>query len=238
MSFGIDINNIDLFISSLKAASNNIQIKRVEDYEIVEKDWLIPQDLKTFSGSMKVHQVIWRKSNNSKLALRALTCIEPQCLNKLTACPHGKHLGFYNLSLENIPRDDVVYRSSSANENNNKLIPSLQQKKLLPVHRFKGANKFVLNTKITTKSLNRTSFGDVSNIDSLIRQYGTSSDIENVVPTNSFFENINTDTFTKFEKSRDSSLRHEDEDKKDVTYLETKARTTALSDDDDDYNIF
>ncbi|KAF9412444.1 hypothetical protein HW555_009047 [Spodoptera exigua] len=92
VSYQHDITNIESLVQNLQCYVKGVKIETVEDYQVTEKDWLLPKDLKTFPGTMKVHQVVWSKESGNRLALRHLSCIERECLNKTIRCPHGKHL--------------------------------------------------------------------------------------------------------------------------------------------------
>ncbi|KAF9412540.1 hypothetical protein HW555_007179 [Spodoptera exigua] len=64
---------------------------------ILEKDMLIPQDIKEFQGTMKVHQVIWSANTKNVLAMRRLSCDLGNCSQEAVQCPHGNHIGFYQI---------------------------------------------------------------------------------------------------------------------------------------------
>lgn len=79
----------------MQSSIKGVKIKLVEDYQVIEKDWLLPDNLKPFPGTLKVHQVIWAAESGNRLALRRLSCTNIDCLNNVKECPHGNHLGFY-----------------------------------------------------------------------------------------------------------------------------------------------
>ena len=62
-----DMNNIDSFVNYLKSAVQGVKISTVEEYEVEEKDWLLPTNLNTFRGTLQVKQVIWTKEAKNRI---------------------------------------------------------------------------------------------------------------------------------------------------------------------------
>lgn len=47
---------------------------------------------------MMVHQVIWSANTKNVLAMRRLSCDLDNCSQEAVQCPHGKHLGYYQIN--------------------------------------------------------------------------------------------------------------------------------------------
>lgn len=89
---GKDIDNIKDFMTIVAQSAKNIKLEIVNDYQIFEKDLLIPSDkLKALKGTNKVHQVLWTK-DNPNLIFREVSCFI--CLSGY--CSHVKHVGEIN----------------------------------------------------------------------------------------------------------------------------------------------
>ncbi|KAF9408110.1 hypothetical protein HW555_012084, partial [Spodoptera exigua] len=119
VAFGKDVTDIDSLVQTLKTVVTGVKIEIVQEHEVIEKDELLPKNLKPFPGSMKVHQIVWTKTSTNGLAMRSLSCVEPGCLYDTIRCCHGKHMGFYELPTEanvqeevEIKRDVVLLKSS------------------------------------------------------------------------------------------------------------------------------
>ncbi|KAL4704406.1 hypothetical protein ACJJTC_007682 [Scirpophaga incertulas] len=56
----------------------------------------IPQNVKSFPGCKKMHQVVWNLDTPA-IAVRKLSCTDKTCLHHAIRCKHMKHLGFYYL---------------------------------------------------------------------------------------------------------------------------------------------
>ncbi|CAG4969881.1 unnamed protein product [Parnassius apollo] len=99
-----DIPNIEALISHLKIRCPGVSIEEIVESGILEKELLIPSDLKEFRGTMAVHQAIWSCNNPEVLAIRRLSCDMGICSEESVQCSHGQHIGFYiigNTALSN-----------------------------------------------------------------------------------------------------------------------------------------
>lgn len=86
---GKDVASMDAFLDVVTKNTQNIKIVTVHEYEIAEKDLLIPSDkLLLLQGTMKVHQVLWQKES-VLLIFREASCFI--CLN--SDCTHTKFVG-------------------------------------------------------------------------------------------------------------------------------------------------
>lgn len=86
---GKDIDNIDDFMTTVAQSTEKIKLDIVNDYQIFEKDLLIPfEKLKPLKGTIKVHQVLWQK-DYPDLIFREMSCFV--CLS--ADCYHVKFIG-------------------------------------------------------------------------------------------------------------------------------------------------
>lgn len=97
VAHGLDIPDTKTFLAYLKTNVSGIILEEVAESAILEKDMLIPQDIKEFQGTMKVHQVIWSANTKNVLAMRRLSCDLGNCSQEAVQCPHGNHIGFYQI---------------------------------------------------------------------------------------------------------------------------------------------
>lgn len=210
VAFGRDIVDIETLVESLKTEVPGVKMVTVEEFEIKEKGWILPGQLKTFSGTMNVHQALWSKATKHQIALRSLSCGEPECVNSAVECVHGKHLGFYDLS--NVVSNDSqlvppIFSQCPAMDHNNRDTRS----HAITIQRFRGSDKFNLRPK---QSSSRRSLKDIlekrnrTDTDSLsvtlVENYGLTEENSDAVPSGSFFEKINPNDYSQFEKTIDS----------------------------------
>ncbi|XP_060801831.1 uncharacterized protein LOC132904258 [Amyelois transitella] len=247
-----DITNIEVLVQNLKSFVQGVKIEVVEDYQITEKDWLLPKDLKTFAGTMKVHQVVWSKESGNRLALRHLSCVERECLNKIVMCPHGKHLGFHDLTETQLPTfvnttnmaqlrpiqltEKLVLRPKPSKE---KKHPKKRSSIIteLSIHSIQNIDISVLKPS-TSKSpvgMNnqKEETGQESSMipKSLLEKY--ENFIEFNTPSCSFFDNPDTALLEKYEQSNSDS---EQEIKTKVKRRPVKRLSSSSS--TSDLNIF
>lgn len=96
VSRGRDISNVNDFLEVVAQHVKNVEIRTVSEYDIYEKDLLFPQEIASFAGCMKIHQIVW-SLNSTSVAVRKLSCFDDLCKASVI-CPHSNnHLGFYNL---------------------------------------------------------------------------------------------------------------------------------------------
>lgn len=88
-----DITNCESFISILKQNSSGIEILDIDDKKMYYLDSILPEQLKTFKGTMQVHQVTWSKSKKNILQARRLSCLD--CKSD-ESCKHF-HIGTIDL---------------------------------------------------------------------------------------------------------------------------------------------
>lgn len=73
---GTDIPNIHCFLKELHEHVQGVSIHTVEEKDIMDADNLLPSNLKTIPGTLKVHQYTWSRANPNTIYLRELTCTE------------------------------------------------------------------------------------------------------------------------------------------------------------------
>ncbi|CAG5044245.1 unnamed protein product [Parnassius apollo] len=131
VSRGHDIPDFDSFLDELKSKVKNIVIKVVSGYDNVEKDILLPTDLRPFKGTQQVHQVIWNDSDKYQVTMRNLSCVEKACIIQPRCGNHVKYLGLHVL------RPDIL--SSSADSDPADEIENTDQSNIfssvVPLHR-------------------------------------------------------------------------------------------------------
>lgn len=130
-----DIPDLNSFVNALQPSVTCVKIKLVEVYEVTEKDWLLPDNLKPFPGTLKVHQVVWAAESGNRLALRRLSCTNKDCLGIV------KELGFYDFSSKPQTSNPIA-RSSNCTRYTQKSLRNMRPVKL--------TDKLVLAQKSST----------------------------------------------------------------------------------------
>lgn len=255
VSYQHDITNIESLVQNLQCYVKGVKIETVEDYQVTEKDWLLPKDLKTFPGTMKVHQVVWSKESGNRLALRHLSCIERECLNKTIRCPHGKHLGFHDFT--------GIQSTNFANNTNIAHLRPIQLSEKL-VLRPKPFNEKNLSKKLQRNSfIHEPHTHSITNIeisiikpstshsfDGMNNQKGENEQESSIIPKSllekyenfnefstpscSFFENNDTEIIEKYERTRNI----DSEEEIMITAKKRKVRRLSSSSSSSDLNIF
>lgn len=88
--FGEDVGSFSQFCNAMNDHIENIVIKVVEEADVTEREKKIPKDLKSFKGTLTVHQVIW-DIYEKYTTMRSISCF---LCNAGEVCHHNKHLGF------------------------------------------------------------------------------------------------------------------------------------------------
>ncbi|PZC79421.1 hypothetical protein B5X24_HaOG216416 [Helicoverpa armigera] len=189
-----DIPDLNSFVNALQSSVKGVQIKLVEDYEVTEKDWLLPDNLKPFPGTLKVHQVVWAAESGNRLALRRLSCTNIECLYNVKECPHGNHLGFYDFS----PKPQISKPHSTA--------PSLNctrytQKIIRNMRPVKLTDKLV---SVAQKSSTCTTKTPLQFDSTILENYIDVVDLNcsgASVPSSSFLCNVGSEVLKELERS-------------------------------------
>lgn len=87
-------------MTHLKINIQRVVIQEVHETGIYEKDLLIPRELPSFRGTMKVHQAVWHASKKNALSLRKLSCAIDNCATSSVICAHEQHIGTYCVQQE------------------------------------------------------------------------------------------------------------------------------------------
>ncbi|KAL0818993.1 hypothetical protein ABMA28_008280 [Loxostege sticticalis] len=169
-----DIPDIDAFVNALKSSIKGVKIELVEEYQVTEKDWLLPDNLKPFPGTLKVHQVVWTAESGSRLALRRLSCTNIECLNNAIECPHGNHLGFYDFSTK-----AQILTPLSPSFTCNKNTPKASMRNMRPV---KLTDKLSLAPKPSTSTPKIIQPATVPQFDSKILENTPKASMRNMRP--------------------------------------------------------
>ena len=101
--FGTDVGNFDQFYEIMESRLENIIIKKVSEEDIIQRERLIPEQLKPFRGTLSVHQVLWDMFK-PKITLRNMSCF---LCDAGGICSHGKHLGYINNTSVTNRTDDL-----------------------------------------------------------------------------------------------------------------------------------
>ncbi|XP_022821191.1 uncharacterized protein LOC111361843 [Spodoptera litura] len=99
VSQGQDIKDMQDFVNVMEQNLKKVKLRTVSEYDVCEKDFLFPQNVKAFPGCLKMHQIVWN-FESPIVAVRKLSCIDQNCLHQTVNCNHKKHLGFYHLEDE------------------------------------------------------------------------------------------------------------------------------------------
>lgn len=97
VSLGNDITDLNSFFTNVRENLKNVEILGIEENKISEIEETIPKTLKTFPGTMSVHQAVYKR-DIPFLRMRRLSCYE--CLDSV--CKHYE-IGQYDIT--NIPKD-------------------------------------------------------------------------------------------------------------------------------------
>ncbi|CAB3248789.1 unnamed protein product [Arctia plantaginis] len=90
---GRDVGDFSSFLAVVRENVKNVEIKVVEEHEIIEKELLLPKDISPFKGTLSVHQVIWH-SGSEFIEFRKLSCF--LCMAKI--CEHeNKHMQLHKM---------------------------------------------------------------------------------------------------------------------------------------------
>lgn len=90
---GKDVHNFHTFVSTLASVSG-VKIFTVSEEQIEFIDQLLPKDVQTVPGTMKVHQVTWTKSKATQISLRTLSCFKCPFDN---VCSSYGSIGLWNV---------------------------------------------------------------------------------------------------------------------------------------------
>lgn len=232
-----DMNNIDSFVNYLKSAVQGVKISTVEEYEVEEKDWLLPTNLNTFRGTLQVKQVIWTKEAKNRIVLRRLSCIEDECMKYVVKCPHGKHLDFHNLSTEHEIKSKPQLSTSSNKKSRTKskiditkMRPVKLTDKLIlfpqPSHSkyFTPSNTLKISENAAPRSSSSTKMSE-----NLLLNY---VDLDQSTPACSFLEKIDTNILVGLEESTQFV------NKEDTVKASNRFSSPTVEDSDTDEEIF
>ncbi|KAF9409260.1 hypothetical protein HW555_011295 [Spodoptera exigua] len=232
-----DMNNIDSFVNYLKSAVQGVKISTVEEYEVKEKDWLLPTNLNTFRGTLQVKQVIWTKEAKNRIVLRRLSCIEDKCMKYVVKCPHGKHLDFHNLSTEHEIKSKPQLSTSSNKKSKTKskiditkMRPVKLTDKLIlfpqPSHSkyFTPSNTLKISENAAPRSSSSTKMSE-----NLLLNY---VDLDQSTPACSFLEKIDTNILVGLEESTQFV------NKEDTVKASNRFSSPTVEDSDTDEEIF
>ncbi|CAB3236095.1 unnamed protein product [Arctia plantaginis] len=88
-----DVGDFSSFLAVVRENVKNVEIKVVEEHEIIEKELLLPKDISPFKGTLSVHQVIWH-SGSEFIEFRKLSCF--LCMAKIWE-HENKHMQLHKM---------------------------------------------------------------------------------------------------------------------------------------------
>lgn len=91
---GRDIADLETLFSVLKSNVPGVICEVIDESGIQQKDMLVPT-LRSFKGTMRVHQAVWDANDKYTVALRSVSCTSGECAATSIRCYHGKHVGFF-----------------------------------------------------------------------------------------------------------------------------------------------
>lgn len=86
VKYGHDIPDFETLVSTLRTRVEAVHIDVVTKEEIENMDSVLPPQLKTFVGTMKVHQYCWTRENFTKIMFNSLSCFD---------CPPGLTCSYF-----------------------------------------------------------------------------------------------------------------------------------------------
>ncbi|CAH0407914.1 unnamed protein product [Chilo suppressalis] len=110
---GNDVGDFTKFLAVVKENVKNVEIRVVNEADIIEKEIMLPKDISPFKGTMSVHQVLWN-IHSDFLEFRKLSCF--LCIEEI--CHHdNKHMQLHK-----------IYKSAIASSVENvKIVPASKQ---------------------------------------------------------------------------------------------------------------
>jgi len=90
VAYGVDVHNFDSFVSVLEKCVKTVWLAKVYIQDITEVDKKCVKGLKPYSGTMKVHQLLWHKERKDEVFFRFLSCFS--CFAELDSCSNSMGL--------------------------------------------------------------------------------------------------------------------------------------------------
>ncbi|CAG4942376.1 unnamed protein product [Parnassius apollo] len=121
----------------MESRLENIIIKRVSEEDIIQREILIPEQLKPFRGTLSVHQVLW-DIFKPKITMRNMSCFS---YDAGEICSHGKHF-------------DYINNMSATNQNDDSdfcVVPLANTKR-----KSKNENKIQITSNVLIEVTNKT----------------------------------------------------------------------------------
>ncbi|CAH0404768.1 unnamed protein product [Chilo suppressalis] len=139
--FGSDVGNFEQFYKIIESRLENVIIKKVSEEEIIQREKLIPEQLKPFRGTLSVHQVLWDLFT-PKITMRSMSCF---LCDVGEICNHGKHLGYI------INSNYAINKNTITDVTSYNIVPLAKTKR-----KFTNQNKIKLISDILIDVTNKT----------------------------------------------------------------------------------
>ena len=98
VSQGKDLADIDTLVKELKEKCKGITIYKIDSENFTKYDDYVPKKLRTFKGTLKIHEVSWSKKIKKEVHARRLSCIK---------CAAGENCPHYGIGKIEIPKDST-----------------------------------------------------------------------------------------------------------------------------------
>ena len=108
---GVDIPNFKIILTLMEAHCPNIKIVEVDDIAI-EKWNVVPDNVQTFIGTMKIHQLTWSVEHKHTINARRLSCTTCSVSSQ---CTHF-HIGQISIETDRLRFSNVYSDSDEADD--------------------------------------------------------------------------------------------------------------------------
>ncbi|KAJ2949449.1 hypothetical protein O0L34_g15365 [Tuta absoluta] len=110
VNFGEDVGTFQQFCEVLDKNIDNVSIKVVQEEDVLEREKLIPSNLKPFRGTFDTYQALWTDLTSNQVTMRKMCCFECEAFD---ICKHNNHIGFYDIDI-NAETDKKNTRSDAS----------------------------------------------------------------------------------------------------------------------------
>lgn len=137
---------METLLFELKSNVPGVISEVIDDSVIQQKDLLVPI-LRSFKGTMRVHQAVWDANDKYTVALRSLSCASGDYATSSVRCDHGKHVGFYYIEQTTECVESIPMQSSAALNNS-----PAQKVTSLPVEKKSNAIRGIVSDYLALDS--------------------------------------------------------------------------------------
>lgn len=115
-----DVDTLEALATVLQEKCKNILILVIEEEQITEIDELVPAEIQTFTGTMKVHQITWTKEHPHTIYFNSVSCYD---------CAAGTKCSHYNLAGSPMVRQEVAANNDDSPDDPDPISPPVSVKK-------------------------------------------------------------------------------------------------------------